>query len=247
MTLSVDVFLDVSNLMRAAARHPARDGRVADFTALLGVGLAAGGEIRRAVAVLAAPPGAGADELANALAASGWALQTVGRPEEEDEALRALLEEHMREPPGGIVWLSGDGGFLPPLQAARAAGIPVLVAGISGTVHRAYFQQRFPVLLLDDLVLYPREGLARGQRMIPRWIRGWPGRFREILMGAPDAELDRLLEEPGCPFADAAGLRLWRRCWQAGRMADPETARRIHRALRIYTDPDWRGCESSGE
>jgi hypothetical protein len=232
--MRVDLFLDFSNLFRGAEQYYAPRMTV-DFTALLGLGLAVGGEIRRAVAVVRAPVSPWETALVNALASTGWQVRTVDSPQDEDEALKEAIRESLKDPPEVIVLLSGDHGFLPVLQEASEQGVQVLVGGIAGTIHASYFREGLEILLLDDLILYPRNLLRLRGHALSRRIRRWPGKHRERLEElASEQELEAILADPDCPFADLEGLRLWWKCWRLGLAADPQMARQIHRALRGF-------------
>jgi hypothetical protein len=232
--MRVDLFLDFSNLFRGAEQYYAPRMTV-DFTALLGLGLAVGGEIRRAVAVVRAPVSPWETALVNALASTGWQVRTVESPQDEDEALKEAIRESLKDPPEVIVLLSGDHGFLPVLQEASEQGVQVLVGGIAGTIHASYFREGLEILLLDDLILYPRNLLRLRGHALSRRIRRWPGKHRERLEElASEQELEAILADPDCPFADLEGLRLWWKCWRLGLAADPQMARQIHRALRGF-------------
>jgi len=238
--MRVDLFLDVSNLVSGAEQRYSPRMTV-DFTALLGLGLAVGGEIRRAVAVVRAPSSPREAARINALASAGWQVRTVDRPQEEDEALKEAIRTSLKDPPEVIVLLSGDHGFLPVLQETFERGVQILIGAMAGTIHASYFQESscfpgyFRVLLLDELVLYPRSLLRLRGHSLAQRIRRWPGKHRERLEKlASEQELEVVLADPGCPFADLEGLRLWWQHWRRGLAADPQTARQIHRALRGF-------------
>jgi hypothetical protein len=224
------VYMDVANFTHVGDPADGRRVRRADLGRALALPFCWGLEIVRAVAALPRfdPDGPGFIAYANAVGAAGWTV-VEAPPGRDDGVLKDEIRGDLaRFGPPAVVLLSGDGGYIPLVEALLAEGRWVAVLARGGTLNSAYerlrgrWGSRLAVLRADPWV-EAEVGEAPRVRTaaIREWTRVWAGlvgpmaeRIRADLEGRPAPsgweELDRILANPRLsPFRSRMALMAW--------------------------------------